>query len=222
MTPTSPTWTRARLERVMALRFGTTPTGHLDTKAVAAEMGVTPRTVQRWLHAAHGRSIAHIPPRRLARLLELLTPGEDVLVDEDKKARYAARAIADLGLGREMGVNPAWKKQRWLEQHLVVVLEIKVGRHKIRQLAVSRAEVAKTSELKKRGAIVDQAVVPTKFHATILTHQVLADVRPWRFRAQPGQVLQGHTQSWLADAPDTNLTATFHALTHPQPAIADE
>lgn len=208
-----PTWTRARLQRVMALRFGTTSRGHLDVKAVAGEMGVTPRSVQRWLHAAHGRSLAHIPPKRLKQLLELLVPDQDVLLDEAKKGRYAARAIKDLELGRKMGTNPAWEKQRWLEQHLVVVLEIKVNGHKIRQVAVTRADVAKIEQLKKRGTVVDQAVVPTKFHATVLIHRVLTDMGPWRFRALPGQVAQGYTQAWLDDAPTTNLGATFHDLT---------
>ena len=63
-----PRWTRARLERVMRLRFGTNRRGHADTAAAAAALGVSQRTVQRWLQGAHGRSRAHLPPAALPSL----------------------------------------------------------------------------------------------------------------------------------------------------------
>lgn len=206
MSPAKPIWTRARLLRVMTLRFGTGAHGGPNTAAAATAMGVSQRTVQRWLHAAHGRSLAHIPPARLAQLLALLQPDPGTIAREAQQARYALKAIGGLHLGRKAGIKPAWEKQGWLEPHLVVVLEIKVGAHKIRQLAVGRSSVAKTDELKKRGRIIDQAVVPTRFHATVLTHRILTDVGPWRYQADADQVRQGFTQSWLADAPDTHLT----------------
>ena len=212
MSPATPTWTRARLLRVMSLRFGTAAHGGPNTAAAAEAMGVSQRTVQRWLHASHGRSLAHIPRKRLARLIELLQPEPGTVAREAQQARYATKAIGGLHLGRKAGVKPAWEKQRWLEPHLVVVLEIKVGTYKIRQLAVARAEVAKTDDLKKRGKVVDQAVVPTRFHATVLTHKVLTDLGPWRFQAGDDQVLQGYTQAWLADGPETHLSRDAHQI----------
>lgn len=205
MSPAKPTWTRARLLRVMAIRFGTNAHGGPNTAAAAAAMGVTQRTVQRWLHGAHGRSLANIPPARLTELLALLQPDPGTVAREAQQARYAAKAIGGLGLGRKAGIKPAWEKQGWLDQHLVVVLEIKVGKHKIRQLAVGRSTVAKMNEFKKRGRIIDQATVPTRFHATVLTHKVLTDQGPWRFQAGADQVLQGYTQAWIADGPTTYL-----------------
>ncbi|ACZ32408.1 hypothetical protein Xcel_3409 (plasmid) [Xylanimonas cellulosilytica DSM 15894] len=212
MSPAKPTWTRARLLRVMTLRFGVNAHGGPDTVAAAAAMGVSQRTVQRWLHGAHGRSLAHIPPARLAQLMALLQPDPGTIAREAQQARYAAKAIGGLHLGRKAGIKPAWEKQGWLDQHLVVVLEIKVGAQRIRQLAVSRSTVSKTEELKKRGRIIDQAVVPTRFHATVLTHKVLTDVGPWRFQAGADQVLQGYTQSWLADGPVTHLSRDAHRI----------
>lgn len=207
-----PTWTKARLERVMALRFGIGVHGGPDTAVAAEAMGVSRRTVQRWLHARHGRSIAHIPPRRLAELMALLLPSEETRRKEAQQAQYAERAIANLGLPKRMGVKPAWERQRWLEAHLVVVLEVAVGPSKIRQLAVGRASLAKMGEFQRRGRVVDQTTVPTRFHATALTHRVLTDLGPWRFQAGPGQVMQGFTQAWLADAPATHLASTADAL----------
>lgn len=200
-----PTWTRARLERVMCLRFGFAGDGRPDTMAAAAAMGVSRRTVQRWLHAHHGRSPAHIPPKRLESLISLLLPSEETRTKEEQQSRYAMKAISGLHLPRKMGIKPAWERQRWLEPHLVVVLEIKVERLRIRQLAIGRADPGKLTELKRRGRIVDQVEVPTRFHATVLAHKVLTELGPWRFQARQDQVVQGPTQAWLADAPPTLL-----------------
>ena len=202
---TGPTWTRARLERVMCLRFGFAPHGGPDTAAAAEAMGLSRRTIQRWLHASNGRSLAHIPPRRLEQLRALLLPSEETRAKEEQQARYAQRAIEGLSLPNKMGIKPAWERQRWLEPHLVVVLEIKVGPLKIRQLAVGRSSLAKLEEFKRRGRVVDQATVPTRFHATVLTPRTLTELTPWRFQAGADQVLQGFTQAWIADAPETHL-----------------
>lgn len=202
---TRPLWTRARLERVMCLRFGFAKTGGPDTLAAATAMGVSRRTIQRWLHAPHGRSLAHIPPKRLAQLLDLLLPSQETRDREAHQARYAEKAISGLHLPKKMGILPAWEKQRWLEQHIVAVLEIKVHNLRIRQLVTSRSETTKLDELKRRGRIVDMAVVPTRFHATALTHRALTELEPWRYEASADQVKAGFTQCWLADAPKTHL-----------------
>ena len=199
-------WTRARLERVMCLRFGFARDGSSDTAAAAAAMGVSRRTVQRWLHAESGRSLARIPPKRLEQLLVMLLPSQETQDKEAQQDRYAAKAIAGLHLPRKMGIKPAWERQRWLEQHLVVVLEIRVRHLRIRQLAIGRSSLSKLDEFKRRGRIIDQATVPTRFHATRLAHRTLSELSQWRFQAGEDQVLQGFTQAWLADAPPTHLS----------------
>lgn len=207
-----PMWTRARLERAMCLRFGFASDGGPDTRSAAAAMGVSRRTVQRWLHADTGRSLAHIPSNRLDQLISLLLPSAETRAKEDQQARYAARAIEGLHLPRKMGIKPSWERQRWLEQHLVVVLEIKVRHLRIRQLAVGRADGRKLDEFRRRGAIVDQTIVPTRFHATLLTHRTLTELAAWRFQAGDDQVVQGFTQAWLADAPATHLSSWANVL----------
>lgn len=203
MSARGPLWTRARLGRVMALRFGATRSGRVDTAVAAAAMGVSRRTVQRWLHAAHGRSLAHIPARRLEQLIALLLPSQETRARQAQQARYAAKAIAQLA--DETGVKPAWQRQRWTEPHLVAVIEVRLQELRIRQFAVGRLTPTKRAEVARRGRVADQAVVPSRFHATVLTHLVLTKLAPWRFQAGQDQVLQGYTQAWTADAPRTNL-----------------
>ena len=212
----APVWTRSRLERVMCLRFGF---GHdqvsPDTAAAAAAMGVTRRTVQRWLHAEHGRSVAHIPVKRLEQLTKLLLPQAETLAREEQQARYAYKAIDGLRLPRKMGIKPAWEKQRWLETHRVVVLQIPVGHLRIRQLAITRDEPNRVAELARRGKVVDEALVPTRFHATVLVHETLAQLGPWRFQAGDDQVVQGFTQAWMVEGttPKTHLSSAALLLT---------
>lgn len=205
MNAPGPRWTRARLARVMTLTFGDATSGRLDTGAAAAAMGVSRRSIQRWTHGAHGRSSAAIPPGRLEQLVAAITPSQASLDAERSAQRYAARAIAGLDLARGQGVLASWEKQRWLEEHFVLVVAVRVGRFQVRQLAVTRAEVGKVDAVARRGRIIDQAVVATRFHATLLVSKVLADVGPWRYRATLTQVHQGATWTWLPDAPVTHL-----------------
>ena len=54
--------------------------------------------------------------------------------------------------------------------------------------------------------------VDTWFHATLLIHNVLLTVGPWRFRAHEGQVRQGFTQVWLHDAPAIDLEMEMYRM----------
>ena len=210
MSVEGPAWTRARLARVMSLKFGSAEDGGPDTARAAEAMGVSRRTVQRWLHAGHGRSLAHIPVRRREQLITLLLPDAGTLAKEEQQGRYARKAIEGLSLPRKMGTMPAWERQRWLEPHLIAVVEISVGPLKIRQLAIARNEPQRTAGIFKRGKVVDQTVVPTRFHATVLAQEALTDVRPWRFQAGVDQVQQGFTQAWMVETttPRTHLTTS--------------
>lgn len=201
-------WTRARLERALCLRFGVRAGGRPDTAAAAEALGVSRRTVQRWLRASHGRSLAHIPSRRLDQFMSMLLPAPETLAGEARQASYARKAIGGLHLPRKMGILPSWEKQRWLEQHVVVVLEVPFYHLRIRQLAVARNDSTKMAQLRRRGKVVDLAVVDTRFHATVLVHDTLTVMAPWRFQADPAQVSQGFTQAWMVErsTPATHLT----------------
>jgi hypothetical protein len=201
----------------MCLRFGFAADGGPDTAAAAEAMEVSRRTVQRWLHADHGRSIAHIPTRRREQLIALLRPAPETMAREDQQARYALKAIDGLRLPRKRGIKPAWERQRWLEPHRVVVLEIHVKHLRIRQLAICRDVEERAREVERRGKVVDQASVPTRFHATVLAHEVLAEMAPWRFEAGPDQVVQGYTQAWMVEpsTPKTHLATAALLLARP-------
>ncbi len=199
-----PRWTTTQLAGALAIRFGTTTAGTPDTATAAAEMGVSRRTVQRWLHGSR-RARAHIPA---ARLTQITCPDPQVLRQEDLSARYARDAIARIALPREKGIEESWRTRRWLEPHLVAVLDVPIpqlGRVRIRQASITRGVDRAMKALRRRGEVIDFTVVPTRFHATVLVHELLARLGPWRLLPREGFVPSGRSTSWSATAATPDL-----------------
>lgn len=216
---TLPMWTHARLVRVMRLRFGETRRGGVDTTAAAEAMGVSRRTVQRWLHASSGRSVARLPAARKDALIAELRPSEQRLQHEADQARYATKAIRGLA-SRPDDALPGWREKRWLEPHLVVILDVPVtASSRVRQVASVRDDPDRIKAMRKRGRVVASVEVPTNFHATLVIHAVLQRIDPWRYRAQPRQAKQGWTATWTADAPSVPLADIWGRIEADLPAL---
>lgn len=193
-----PTWTTARLRRVLELRFPRARVGGVDTRAVAGEVGVSQRTVQRWVHG-DGRRKAPIPPARLHQLRQVLAPNALHLERQRQQATYAAEALQQIHEGVEL---ESWDRQGWLEQHRVAIVTAGDGR--ARRVVTGRVD-ATEFDSRRGGQVLAQVRVPTRFHATLLAHAVLSEVEPWRVDLRrsdaPG------TTTWLADAPAVDLPA---------------
>ncbi|HLT11530.1 MAG TPA: hypothetical protein VK028_12065, partial [Micromonosporaceae bacterium] len=86
--PTSePEWTPDRLRTVLMITYGTNAAGTgPDLGAVAAAIGVTSRTVRRWIQ--HNRP-SGVSAQNLARVLADSRPSEEALRDEASRRRYA-------------------------------------------------------------------------------------------------------------------------------------
>lgn len=206
-----PRWTVKQLAGVLALSYGARPGGGPDTEAAAVALGVSRRTVQRWLHGSN-RQRARIPADRL---LQITRPDPMVLRQEKQAADYAREAIARIALPKGRGVEEVWRVQRWLEPHLVAVLEVEVAPGVVlRQATISRGHTKSMQALRRRGAVADFTVVPTRFHATVLVHELLQRVQPWRVLPMLGAVSAGRTQTWSATAAvvDLDQLAVAHGL----------
>lgn len=196
-------WTREQLEVALRIAFGAGPRGGPDTAAAAAALGVSRRTVQRYLHRDEQRRAA-LPTGRLEQIRHAMRPDPESLRQEQIAERYARTAISRIAEQDGPGVLPAWRERRWLEPHLVAVLELpEVG---LRQVAISRAQDKALTALRKRGKVLSHATVPSRFHATVLASAVLKKVGPWRIQTPPGQVKQGRTQTWSANAPRVSVS----------------
>jgi DNA-binding transcriptional regulator YdaS (Cro superfamily) len=195
-------WTHHRLRVVLGVAFGVNARGRPDTAAAAVALGVSRRTVQRWLHGAD-RTLARLPAGRLTQVQRATRPDEESLRQEETAARYARGAIERIAAPEDAGVLPAWRQRQWLEPHVVAVLELPgLG---LRQVAISRASDRTLPDLRKRGRIRTHTTVATRFHATALAYALLQQVDPWRVQSPAGVVKQGRTQTWLAAAPALKL-----------------
>lgn len=196
-------WTHHRLRIVLGTAFGLNSRGGPDTAVAAAALGVSRRTVQRWLHGAD-RALVHLPASRLEQIRRAARPDAESLRQEETAARYARAAIERITSPGSAGVLPAWQERHWLEPHLVAVLGLPVLG--LNQVAVSRASERTLPDLRKRGKVRSHTTVPTRFHATALAQELLAQMDAWRVLTPPGVVKQGRTQTWLASAPTPKLS----------------
>ena len=195
-----PRWTRKRLIGMLLDCYGPTPRGAVDVAAVADYAGVSASTVRRWLSSGHQQG-----SRRLAipkhRIVQLQRGPAEVERRNEQQYQHALNALASIG--DERSILPAWRKQGWLDRHTVAIIEIH-GRPWL-QVAVTNGSERALGELRRRGAMVDNLTVPTRFHAQVLTHAVMTRQQAWRIHPTAQRLTAGRTQVWMADAPSVDL-----------------
>lgn len=210
-----PRWTRKRLTTMLLECYGPTPRGAVDVAAVAHYAGVSPSTVRRWLSRPEpgGRRLA-IPKRRL---VQLQRGPEEVERRNEQQYRHALNALASID--DERSIMPEWRKQGWLNQQTVAIIAVH-GRP-WRQVAVTNGSRRALGELHRRGATVDNLVVPTRFHAQVLAHTVMLRQQAWRIHPAAHRLSAGRTQVWMADAPTVDLAALAAASPSRSTAVVE-
>lgn len=194
----------------LLLAYGLNSRGRINTRAAADGLGVSQRTIQRWL-AEPGRRVS--PAARAALISSNVLPSEQTLAKEDQAADYAREAIARVQLARGAGILPRWREQGWLEPHLVAVIQIPdVPAYGLRQLALARIAGRPVADLRRRGELVDFTTVETRFHANLLIHSTLTSVRPWRIQPTALRLPAGPTRAFAGDAPPSDLDAELGQL----------
>lgn len=188
-------WDAGRLGRVLELQFNAPgKRGHVDAAKVAAELGVSTRTVQRWVRGP-------LPASRRAQFERLVLPGDPAIEQEERELAYAREALRDVyGLGSPM--NPDWAKEGWLEPHLLAVVEFDRLGVCVPRLAIANGGTKMRERLRAGGGvIVDQDLFPNRFAAQIAKAELLESVRRWRVVMPHGLLARGRTEAWLRDAP---------------------
>ncbi len=201
-----PQWSRRRLAAMLLECYGPTPRGSVDVAAVAHYAAVSPSTVRRWMaKPTSGSRRVAIPKHRLRQLQ--CGPPE---VERRNAQQYRHTLAALASIDDQASIVPAWREQRWLDEHSVVLLAI--HQRPWQQIAVTNGTRQALGWVHRRGAIVDNLFVPTRFHAIVLAHAVMARQQAWRVHPVAHLLATGRTQVWMADAPAVDLVALNAAV----------
>lgn len=107
--PTSSAWTPEELRRALLLAYPT-------LREAAAQIGVSPRTVQRWL------AVSNAPKPEHARALRrVLAPAPDVLRRQQEELELAQHAVALLRNTRASVIPHSWRVRRWHQPHTLMI-----------------------------------------------------------------------------------------------------
>lgn len=186
--------TTAELRTRLRVAAGHTSRGCVDTLAAAILLGVSRRTVQRWC-AKTASEDAVLPPKRAAAVLEATRPTGSVLRQEEMDAHRARQDAAILGTRMDQSRQRRWASQGWEQPHLVHLVDHQLGPDLVHQVITTRLDSDQSLRVLRRGDH-DAVRVPTRFHAVMVTHELLTQVDRWRCTARP-HLVRGATQVWL-------------------------
>ena len=155
---------------------------------------------------AAGRDSATGIPK--GRLVQLQRGPQEVERRNEQQYQHALNATASILDDRS--ILPEWRKQGWLDQHTVAIIAVH-GRP-WHQVAVTNGSRRALEQLHRRGATVDNLIVPTRFHAQVLMHTVMVRQQAWRVYPVAHRLSVGRTQAWMDDAPAVDLAALAAAM----------
>lgn len=190
-----------RLRLLLTLHIGPGRAGELRTTETAANLGVSPSTIRRWVR--HG-----LPESRLPAIDAQLLPPPATLEQEAKdlaRARGVVQSLRDV----DDRTVPVWAAADWLTPHRLIVLKVpkwgvvvpRVGM--LPATALSRKEQLRGIPKATRYADVVRSEYwfPTKYHAVVARLELLGTMRAWRVHVAPSVLSRGATQAWLIEAP---------------------
>lgn len=209
--PTEPErpWDEGRLGTVLSnsyAAFGRR--GRVDATRAAAQLGVSPSTVRRWVR--HG-----IPARRLPEIQERILPPASMFTQEQRELAHARESLWDI-VDRGAPVNPAWVKQGWLKPHTLAIVLLRDRGVCVPRISRTGSDRSGERLTAAGGIIIEQLEFRNRFRAQVAKGELLEAVRDWRIVIPSGQIHPGRTQAWLADAPRPSLD---HLRDHPQVKI---
>lgn len=195
----------------------TTATAHLVTQGAwggtaeaAQALGVSRRTVQRWLAGDPGQP-ARIPAARWEQLHQSAAPSTEQLQTEQDTARLARRDALVVGTRVRSVEQDHWAQNGWDKHHAVVVIRKDIPAGALFQIALYRPTHSKTLEINRRGEVIDLVLTPSKFHAQLVVHRVLSRRAQWRITARRW-FPRGWTQVWTDGAPTVHLNDELYLV----------
>lgn len=193
--------------------------GHLPTSRIAAELGVHPSTIRRWLRTR--RPVTRELQGRLAELAlergqgtyQWPAPDQVTLFRTAGARQNAETACAAI----EAGTYPeTWSTNGTLEAH--TVLEVRWPQANVRSVTVTRVAETERRILRRDAEILRAESVPHLYLGQRRKYEILDQATGRRCIAPRTLVLYGHTDCWIETDVDDDrdwsaiTTATSHVL----------
>ena len=205
------TWTDHRLNTLLAVALDSyNRLGNVDAEAAAAALGVSPRTVQRWIRTA-------IPERRINDVIALVRPAQGAF-DQEAKDLINARRAVDTITTEPGSARALWEHLGWLAPHDLAIIQLRDA--PVRTVRLARAENASAvlrklkysraltpderdglRRLSAGGEIAEIITFRHRFAATVARGEILEDVYPYRLQLPDGKIARGGSKAWLNEAP---------------------
>lgn len=204
-------WSERRLSLVLAAALDSyNKLGNVDSIAAGRRLGVSQRTVQRWINEG-------IPERRLADVIAVVRPPQGAFTQEAKDLKNDRNAIAMITSAPE-NAKSLWGSLGWLDPHDLAIVQLRDA--PVRLVRLARKENASDaikrirqgrpltpaakdglSRLRAGGDIVEILTFRTRFHASAARGELLEDVYPWRIQLPTQKLARGAGKAWLDEAP---------------------
>ncbi len=191
-------WSAGELRQAIWLGYGGISPRRPATSQIAAEIGVSVRSLQRWLS---GRS--HPSPQHAAALRAALAPPSDVLARQAQDRTHAIAAVRELARTRYRPASKQWRAQGWHQPHDLRLLHHE--RLGILRTVVGIAAPVKPFVTPTGWTQLEVAHFPNRPTAVVAKHEILDRVAPWRIRTRAGLVADGRHEVWLDIAPSGGL-----------------
>lgn len=191
------------------------PGGRLETARIADALGVSQRTVQRWIKGPSGHIPDHI--RRRLRQRAILRGRGTYLwpaIDDTTRRRSAgeleyARRAHQLISDHPTRVDPTWSKRGYLSPRQVLLVHFP----KAHVYGVSIAQHEKAvAKIESRGEIIRVRNAPNIFAARIIKGTALADHADHRTIVPNELVPTGRTETWRETAGAGHMPQLRRAL----------
>lgn len=183
-------WSSDQLRHAMWLALPPTSAGNPAIATAASIVGVSPRSVQRWLAGDSVPSVAHTIALRAA-----VFPSREVLEQQQDERRWAWESAAVIGARGGRGVNDVWRQQGWHKPHLLRIL--KHQEWGLERPFVGLGNPAKRYYPPGGWAVVSEETFPHRPAALIAKHDKLDEVAANRVAVRADLVSSGRHECWL-------------------------
>lgn len=190
-------WTLPDLQVAIAAAFGSRRSGYPNVDPVAAALGVSPRSVHRWLSGQNQPAVG-----RRSALRHLLLPEAAVLRRQERDADVARIALTAMSARRAKKATAHWRRQGWGEKHLVRMLYNE--RRQICCVTLHLVDRVKAPSLPGSWRDIEALTVPSRPLGVLVRSSLLDAVADFRIRVDPA-FCPVPTMCWLASAPRPSL-----------------